>query len=283
MSTTFNLNRFILLTKWETLTEKKDYIRCTVGVAIALTFLFCIYILSLKMHGFNSQSLADREYIFYHLIHSLGGMAVMTLFFSLTLGASFIFMNMRNKQQRIAYLMQPSSNLEKYLARYLHVTIGYFLCLCVSLIFADIMQYLFSLAILEGGFAKSVIAWIFSPEDNNFNVNGIEFPMIYLYVGFITMCIHVNSFWVFCGTLYRRNAWLFTLCTQFVLGFLLIFININVFDYMSLIFSNMTEYNYHYFFWTGVILSWALSALLYWGSYKLFCRMQVINNKWLNI
>ena len=31
------------------------------------------------------------------------------------------------------------------------------------------------------------------------------------------------------------------------------------------------------------VLSIAASALLYWGSYKLFVRMQVINNKWVNI
>ena len=31
------------------------------------------------------------------------------------------------------------------------------------------------------------------------------------------------------------------------------------------------------------VLGIAASALLYWGSYKLFVRMQVINNKWVNI
>ena len=31
MKKAFDLHRFGLLMKWETLTEKKDYIRCTIG------------------------------------------------------------------------------------------------------------------------------------------------------------------------------------------------------------------------------------------------------------
>ena len=47
MKKAFDLHRFGLLMKWETLTEKKDYIRCTIGLAIALTFLFCMPILNM--------------------------------------------------------------------------------------------------------------------------------------------------------------------------------------------------------------------------------------------
>ena len=57
MKKAFDLHRFGLLMKWETLTEKKDYIRCTIGLAIALTFLCCIPIRNMKMQGINSYPL----------------------------------------------------------------------------------------------------------------------------------------------------------------------------------------------------------------------------------
>jgi len=33
----------------------------------------------------------------------------------------------------------------------------------------------------------------------------------------------------------------------------------------------------------GTIGCYLVAVLFYWLSYKLFCRMQVINNKWLNV
>ena len=47
--------------------------------------------------------------------------------------------------------------------------------------------------------------------------------------------------------------------------------------------TNVNEDNWKVYFWIILILMWVVNAALYWGSYKIFSRMQVINNKWLNI
>lgn len=287
MKKAFDLHRFGLLMKWETLTEKKDYIRCTIGLAIALTFLFCIPILNMKMQGINSYPLGDREASFLFQLDQMSGMARFTIFMSLTIGASFIFNNMQTKQQRIAYLMMPATNLEKFLARYLHVSIGYMVCVAVALVFADLMQFIFTKIMLDG-VGGSVIAKmyddIFTSEDpSTFRFGDMRVFGCYVYAMVITIFVATNAFCTFCGTIYRRQAWLFTFCTAFVLWFLLIFINTNVYDFATLIFGNINEDNWKVYFWIILILMWVVNVALYWGSYKIFSRMQVINNKWLNI
>lgn len=287
MKKAFDLHRFGLLMKWETLTEKKDYIRCTIGLAIALTFLFCIQILMMKMKGFNALPLDARESAFLMNLDMMSGMAMFTIFMSLTIGASFIFNNMQSKQQRIAYLMMPATNLEKFLARYLHVSIGYMVCVAVALVFADLMQYIFTKIMLDG-VGGSVIGTMYNDvfsnnEPSTFKFGDMRVLGWYVDAMAITIIFSTNAFWTFCGTIYRRQAWLFTFCTAFVLWFLLIFINTNVYDFATLIFSNINEDNWKVYFWIFFILGWVVNVALYWGSYKIFSRMQVINNKWLNI
>lgn len=287
MKKAFDLHRFGLLMKWETLTEKKDYISGTIGIAIALTFLFCQQILRMKMQGFNALPLDARESAFLMNLDMMSGMAMFTIFLSLTIGASFIFNNMKSKQQRIAYLMMPASNLEKFLARYLHVSIGYMVCVAVALVFADLMQYIFTKIMLDG-VGGSVIGTmcndVFSNnEPSTFRFGHMRILGWYVDAMAITIIFSTNAFWTFCGTIYRRQAWLFTFCTAFVLWFLLIFINTNVYDFATLIFGNINEDNWKVYFWIILILMWVVNAALYWGSYKIFSRMQVINNKWLNI
>jgi len=36
-------------------------------------------------------------------------------------------------------------------------------------------------------------------------------------------------------------------------------------------------------FYVALLAGWLIIAFHYWASFKLFCRMQVINNKWLNV
>ena len=36
-------------------------------------------------------------------------------------------------------------------------------------------------------------------------------------------------------------------------------------------------------FYFALLGGWLIIAAHYWASFKLFCRVQVINNKWLNV
>ena len=224
----------------------------------------------------------------------LSNLAWTVYLFTIFLGASFVFKNVATKQQRIAFFSLPASNLEKFLVRLFHVMIGYPLCFLVALAFADIMQLFLSFILLKGPdysvVVKSVTA-LFTPIYSDLNGEIIKgcllFPNGFTLVGimeslsYLTFFAFNYAFWIFCGTLFRRNAWLLTLASQVVIGFVVIMI-IRVFPFPSI--GNLpNESSALALAYLCIAIAWVVIALMYWGSYRLFSRMQVINNKWLNV
>lgn len=294
MNTSFDKTRFVKLLKWEMMTERKDYMRFAIGIALTLTFLFCATIISRYFDDVNGYT-EDLIIMFKKsTVMILSNFAWTVYLFTIFLGASFVFKNVATKQQRIAFFSLPASNLEKFLVRLFHVMIGYPLCFLVALAFADIMQLFLSFILLKGPdysvVVKSVTA-LFTPFYKDINGEIIKgwllFPNGFTLVGimeslsYLTFFAFNYAFWIFCGTLFRRNAWLLTLASQVVIGFVVIMI-IRVLSFPSIgnLLNESSALALAYLF---IAIAWVVIALMYWGSYRLFSRMQVINNKWLNV
>lgn len=294
MNTTFDKTRFVKLLKWEMMTERKDYMRFAIGIALTLTSLFCATIISRYFDDVNGYT-EDLIIMFKKdTVMILSNLAWTVYLFAIFLGASFVFKNVATKQQRIAFFSLPASNLEKFLVRLFHVMIGYPLCFLVALAFADIMQLFLSFILLKGPdysvVVKSVTA-LFTPIYSDLNGEIIKgcllFPHGFTLVGimeslsYLTFFAFNYAFWIFCGTLFRRNAWLLTLASQVVIGFVVIMI-IRVFPFPS-IGNSLNESSALALAYLCIAIAWVVIALMYCGSYRLFSRMQVINNKWLNV
>lgn len=294
MNTTFDKTRFVKLLKWEMMTERKDYMRFAIGIALTLTFLFCATIISRYFDDVNGYPEDTLIMFKKDTVMILSNLSWTVYLFAIFLGASFVFKNVATKQQRIAFFSLPASNLEKFLVRLFHVMIGYPLCFLVALAFADIMQLFLSFILLKGPdysvVVKSVTA-LFTPIYSDLNGEIIKgcllFPHGFTLVGimeslsYLTFFAFNYAFWIFCGTLFRRNAWLLTLASQVVIGFVVIMI-IRVFPFPS-IGNSLNESSALALAYLCIAIAWVVIALMYWGSYRLFSRMQVINNKWLNV
>ena len=294
MNTTFDKTRFVKLLKWEMMTGRNDYMRFAIGVALTLTFLFCATIISRYFDDVNGYP-EDTMIMFKKgTVMILSNFAWAVYLFAIFLGASFVFKNVATKQQRIAYFSLPASNLEKFLVRLFHVMIGYPLCFLVALAFADIMQLFLSFILLKGpdySVVVKMVTMLFSPIYNEISGEVIKgcllFPHGFTLVGvmeslsYLTFFAFNYAFWIFCGTLFRRNAWLLTLASQVVIGFVVIMI-IRVFCTPS-VGNSLNESSALALAYLCIAIAWVVIALMYWGSYRLFSRMQVINNKWLNV
>ena len=289
MNTTFDKTRFVKLLKWEMMTERKDYMRFAIGIALTLTILFCATIISRYFDDVNGYPEDTLIMFKKDTVMILSNLAWTVYLFTIFLGASFVFKNVATKQQRIAFFSLPASNLEKFLVRLFHVMIGYPLCFLVALAFADIMQLFLSFILLKGPdysvVVKSVTA-LFTPIYSDLNGEIIKgcllFPNGFTLVGimeslsYLTFFAFNYAFWIFCGTLFRRNAWLLTLASQVVIGFVVIMI-IRVFPFPSI--GNLpNESSALALAYLCIAIAWVVIALMYWGSYRLFSRMQVINN-----
>ena len=294
MNTTFDKTRFVKLLKWEMMTERKDYMRFAIGIALTLTFLFSATIISRYFDDVNGYT-EDLIIMFKKSsVMILSDLAWTVYLFAIFLGASFVFKNVATKQQRIAFFSLPASNLEKFLVRLFHVMIGYPLCFLVALAFADIMQLFLSFILLKGpdySVVVKMITMLYSPIYNEISGEVIKgcllFPHGFTLVGvmeslsYLTFFAFNYAFWIFCGTLFRRNAWLLTLASQVVIGFVVIML-IRVFCSPS-VGNSLNESSALALAYLCIAIAWVVIALMYWGSYRLFSRMQVINNKWLNV
>ena len=278
MKTTFDINRFYNLMRYEVLSESKNFLRGLLGLTMGLTFYFCLVFYSIK-----DAAWLDR---FHNIYLQCENAAYFAFFCVMFVAGCMIFKNMLTKQQRIAFMALPASNLEKFIARLLWTNVGYLLIVILSIIFADILLALFSLCLGEGVHGSVVFAICERLFDGHgcMRISGNRLPDFYFYLWMTTVVFFFQSSWTFIGTLFRKNAWLWAICLEVLFGSVfVVFLDSDPFWFTSFYSSLYDAIGVRWMVLSHSVLGLAASALLYWGSYKLFVRMQVINNKWVNI
>lgn len=278
MKTTFDTNRFMNLLKYEIFTESKGFARGAIGLTIGLAFFFMTSLY------FERGLLHETPLAFMTIYSNLAGVALFVGFALMMVAGCSIFKNLLSKQNRITFLSLPASNFEKYISRFIWVNVGYAIMFVIAVIFADLLLALFSLMLglgVHGSVTTTLFAELF--ESKTILYSRILNPG-YFSVMVCTIMLFMQSSWTLLGTLFRKNAWLWTLCIQVILGTSWVMAISGPDSFLSQLWLSFhSTLGHDLFFWIHVIFGLAASALMYWGSYRIFCRMQVINNKWLNV
>lgn len=274
---TFDIKRFGYVFNRTMIVNTRNWIKMTIGLTIGLLLIFMTTLYDYGRFGIDDILLRFENTI---------SLVIMIYSFLLLVMGSNICQDMNNRQQRIDTLMLPASNLEKYLVRYLYITVGAVLSYIVAFVLADIIQMIISL-IVNHDFVSLTIHFI------NYIFNGMANLMYYyediFYDGtfMIIISIWIHSIYLLGGTFFRKQAWLFT-----SLALLLSFI---IFMWILTGVWRISDENILYSIINiidgSVVMVWAflmtffsaMIALNYCLSYKLFKRLQVINNKWINI
>ncbi len=285
MNKVLDFHRLAMVLRWDALSNWKKYVRNTLGLAFVFSFI-CI------CFQFNWRS---NGYVTYHDVKDLylGNVSGLFMFMSFIIFffcGSRIFINMKTKASRSLFLMLPATNMEKFISRLLYTVVGTSLMIFASWMIADIIQFVFSL-FLTPGMQGSLVARAFEQLflKNNFDsshfvvrngtsVLGQTFPVgMFL----LSLTIFNHSFFTLGGTIFRKSATLLTICSSFILMFLMALISSFVDDDVLVHFVQSMQPNT--FGWLMVNVFLLLSVFNYWASYKLFTHMQIINNKWFNI
>lgn len=285
MNKVLDFHRLAMVLRWDALSNWKKYVRSTLGLAFVFSFI-CI------CFQFNWRS---NGYVTYHDVKDLylGNVSGLFMFMSFIIFffcGSRIFINMKTKASRSLFLMLPATNMEKFISRLLYTVVGTSLMIFASWMIADIIQFVFSL-FLTPGMQGSLVARAFEQLflKNNFDsshfvvrngtsVLGQTFPVgMFL----LSLTIFNHSFFTLGGTIFRKSATLLTICSSFILMFLMALISSFVDDDVLVHFVQSMQPNT--FGWLMVNVFLLLSVFNYWASYKLFTHMQIINNKWFNI
>ena len=283
---TFNINRFNQALKCQFLVLRKTWIRLF-GIFTLVMFMANLFFT--RVQGSNYDDLVsnwpmeDVLRTYGNYVQSTVGFGIVFFCFAMLFAASFLFAGMKDTRKRSAFLLWPVSNLEKYV---ISIILSVFWMMVITIgayVLAD------ALRVFVDWVTGRVIIWGVPIIFNDVFGQAVfhnDWQMIWF---FFTLVFYVHSLYIVGGTLFRRQQFLFTSATIAVVGILLIMLLNQIKPDVEFITGTWDEktntYNqtFHPFFY---ILNTTLCALIvfhYWASYKLFTRMQVINNKWLNV
>ena len=283
---TFNTTRFNQALKCQFLVLRKTWIRLF-GIFMLVMFMANLFFTRVNLSNYdglvNNNSMEIVLRVYGNYVRETAGFGIIFFCFSMLFGASLMFSQMKDTRKRSAFLLWPVSNLEKYVISLLLsvlwlavITIGAYLVADTLRVFIDWMT-------------GRVVIWG-SPKivEGFFGPGAFEYWQIAWML--FTCVFYVHSLYIVGGTLFRRQQFLLTSMSIVIVGFLLVSFlsnldNVHI-GFIDGTWDEKTEtYNqvFHPFFY---ILNTTLCLLIvfhYWASYKLFTRMQVINNKWLNV
>ena len=289
MNKTFDLHRFGMVLRWDLLTNWKSYFYSIAGLAIGIIMLSISMLYSFP----HSYFIVERDLNYYYECRMTGFLAAIFMLFNF-ISACNIFSNMKTKLQRESFMMLPANNLEKYAARFLMMSIGSIIMMLIATLIADFVQFVLSFFMTPGYHASiigSSLSQIYKAAtdatcNNPISILAWQCKIDAALVGW-SFLIMIYSFTLLGGTFFRKQPIILTAVSGIIIFMIIGYCGSELeewgaFDFFKhLNYDNLGTSLCMAIFWSVIFLALAASSL--WASYKIFTRMQVICNKWINM
>ena len=263
-----DINRFCKVMSRLILIRRRSIIKLFAGFLIGFFVIAIMFLPFFERHPMSDADIRIRLWGNSPLISVVFAMSFFII-------ATFIISDLGKRQQRINEMMLPATNIVKFLARFILVSVVYPLLIAFAFITADGLQQLTTMLIFYGGRASLVVTWYeYCQSLRTGSPLWVNAEIVLL----------TNSFTLLGGMFFRKAAWLKTLISLFVI-IIGIAMSLTTFAYL------LYEYTDYELVLTNNALTTVISnlicigltVLMYWSSYKLYTRLQVINNRWRNI
>lgn len=272
----FDINRFGRTLKWSALMTKKEILTYTAS----MTFAFAVLAV---MHVMSSRNVPDL--IVAKNLHNFTSFALFVFMIICFIGGCWIFSNMKTKEQRITFKMLPATDLEKFVVRALYATVVWWLMAFVAFCLADLFRMLVSLVAgvsIKGSAVPLFFSIISANTDvdiNTLNSGDTAFAAA-IYTMANAWAFWAHSLYILGGTLFRRRQLVLTTLAHSIIGLVFTPMLIQFVDSSD---SLALRDSLVAIVWIAAAVFAVWGLLDWWLSYRIFRRMQVINNKWLNI
>lgn len=288
MNKTFDLHRFGMVLRWDLLTNRKSYFCSIAGLAIGIIMLSISMLYTFPL----SHYIIGGDLGNYYEDSMTGFLATILIAFFFV-SACNIFSNTKTKLQRESFMMLPANNLEKYAARFLMMSVGSILIMVIATLIGDFVQFVLSFFMTPGYHASiigSSLSQIYKAATDSGNdpisILAWQCKADAALIGW-SFLIMIYSFTLLGGTFFRKQPIILTAVSGIIIFMIIGYCGSKLEEWGA--FDFYTHLNYDNpgtslciaIFWSVVFL--ALAAVSLWASYKLFTRMQVICNKWINI
>lgn len=264
-----NKQRMMQFAKWQLATHRATLLKVAAMITSILTieFLFSVHI--------TGRAITNQENLLFLL---------WTLTF--TFCGVWTFPGLSSKQNRTSLFLLPASNAEKYLMSYIRVVLTALIMPFCALVAADLIQWLVSLiinseraALLTPLAVKYAFGAMIDVSD------GLSWPIM---VSLINV-VWLHSFFLLSGVFFKKLQLLWGTIT---LGVLAVIVSTSIAvgglfwidwwkesDYYGIEVYPWVEEAFKAGF---LVVNTLMVVLNYWLAYRIFCRMQVINNKFFN-
>lgn len=275
----FNIQRFGNVCSRLVMIRKQEYFRMFLGLMLVFTF-FSV----LACNPFKLEALSDETYKLAFLKIS-GFIGVISAIYVVLSGA-MIISDLKTKQERIDELALPATNLEKFVARAIGSTLLAVVILVVAFFVADLLQMLINMLLHKGTFASTTV--MIKDAITKIRILDIkpsaEETFMSVSMSNILSFLAPNACYILGGMLFRKTAWLKTSLALIIPG--IIISNLFVgYGYLVYKYTDYVVYIPEWIQskWFSTTLSIVQIVVCYYLAYRIYCRLQAINTRWLNI
>lgn len=276
---TFNIQRFGNVCTRLVMLRKKEYFNIFLAITLFVA-LSCIF----ACNPFSGEAKETLEYA-YSFFQVVGSIYVFAVVLIIVNGANII-RDLKTKQQRIDELVLPATNLEKFTARVLASTVLVLILAAAGIVAGDILQMLINMLLHKGTFGSiSLYATkqMYSMMETNILAieNVAHKPVRFM---FLLTLISGNAFYLLGGMLFRKTAWLKTTLAVIVISIALFSMFVG-YAYVVYGYTNYVVYIPEWMqeSWFNITLLIVQTCACYYFAYRIYCRLQAINTRWLNI
>ncbi len=301
----FSWKRLLNVARWDLAVNRTFYLKvaaligCTVMIPVLYYYIMLVF--GQVTNLFNvaarwQQGVPDLIGGTAFWVHSLGSQASMLLM-------GYMFHNLLTRQGRINELTLPATNAERFLWHVLRTVVGPFLVFWLSVCVVDALHVLLGWTVLgQTEFSSLTMAVIRSYPElwvEHFSPNDFRMISLALLCSILSSAV-TNTFYALGNAWKYKNNIAFTLVVMVAVGtVMLVFAIIGVSYLMSMMdggflrtfFEERMNYFIEYNQWMeadtllctlfGVIslLEILFLALLWWVTYRLYCRAQITTKR----
>lgn len=277
-----NYNRFKNTFAWMAANGYKRAVRSAIGMFFALLLVYCINL------GLSTNETHLGEYWELSMMENAAGLTFFIVLMVFVVCAGNHTSYIRTNDSRVMALMLPADNKEKFLAGYLWTLVSLTAVCAAAIICADlarvIISYLAGWCIHSSLVITCIKQWCVGGAVST------DHPFL-IQTWLWLMLAGAHATFVLGGTFFRRQPILMTMIAIFAIasatGIAISIFCSNVpafFEWFVTTIKNLDGVMSETV-WLLILnlLTLGVIALEYWAAYKLFCRIQIISNKWINV
>ena len=286
----FSFLRIAMVMKREIMENWKTNLYRLIGIYAAFAL---VMVLTMS----KQVTYSDSQMAFQHYCSNIMGTFAFIIGIFGIVNAANIMENMITKEKRIAFLMLPATMIEKFVARFLIVTVGLAVAVFVAASLAEITRYLLlPLFNVPETFHQSVLYNLLSMAsvDGEQIYRGSGYAMNMPYQNWLgELCgwaflLWSHSLYILGGNYWYKKPFFFFLGALMLISILFSVLSVHILSWIGddnmRSFSEWLETNFQWMTLNkllslGVAFFSAFTMFNWWLSYQLFTRSQVVKPK----